>query len=205
MDTNANRKYWQQIWDKFKAGDRNAFETIYNEFVDVLYAYGSKITSNKNLLEDSIQDLFIDIYKYGSTLRQPEYLEFYLFKSLKRIIIKKLKENQKLEFSSNSFEHFNLKFFVEEESEKEILEKNILLLQSELKNLDVKKRELLFLKFNSGLTYAEIGEMLDIKPDTVKKQVQRLLKHIQKKLGNGMFEFFLLSVKQDNIHCKLNR
>ena len=90
MDNKANRKYWQVIWERFKAGDRNAFETIYNEFIDVLYAYGAKITPNKNLLEDSIQDLFIDIYRYGSKLRKPEYLEFYLFKSLKRIIIKKI-------------------------------------------------------------------------------------------------------------------
>lgn len=196
MDSKENRKYWEVIWTKFKSGDRQAFETIYNEFVDVLYAYGSKITSNKNLLEDSIQDLFIDIYKYGSKLRQPEYLEFYLFKSLKRIIIKKLKENQRLDFTNDSFEDFNLKFSLEEVSEKEQLEKNIALLQNELKNLDAKKRELLFLKFNSGLTYSEMGEMLDMKPDTVKKQVQRLLKHIQNKLGDGMFEFFIFSIKK---------
>lgn len=196
MDNKANRKYWQVIWERFKAGDRNAFETIYNEFIDVLYAYGAKITPNKNLLEDSIQDLFIDIYRYGSKLRKPEYLEFYLFKSLKRIIIKKIKENQKLDYTYDSFEHFNLKFSVEEVSEKEVLEKNIKLLQDELKKLDAQKRELLFLKFNSGLTYSEIGEMLDMKPDTVKKQIQRLLKYIQNKLGNVMFEFFALALKQ---------
>jgi RNA polymerase sigma factor (sigma-70 family) len=187
VDTNVNRKYWEVIWGKFKAGDRNAFEIIYNEFVDVLYSYGCKITPNKDLLEDSIQDLFIDIYKYGSKLRQPEYLEFYLFKTLKRIIRRKLKEGQKLEFISDSFEKFNLIFSFEEISDKEILEENIRLLQIELQNLDSQKRELLFLKFNSGLTYGEIGALLDIKPDTVKKQVQRLLKHIQNKLGNQVF------------------
>ena len=202
MDNKANRKYWQVIWERFKAGDRNAFETIYNEFIDVLYAYGAKITPNKNLLEDSIQDLFIDIYRYGSKLRKPEYLEFYLFKSLKRIIIKKIKENQKLDYTYDSFEHFNLKFSVEEVSEKEVLEKNIKLLQDELKKLDAQKRELLFLKFNSGLTYSEIGEMLDMKPDTVKKQIQRLLKYIQNKLGNVMFEFFALALKQVKISGK---
>jgi len=195
LKDNANRKYWQQVWDKFKAGDRYAFETIYNEFVDSLYAYGSKITSNKDLLEDSIQDLFIDIYKYGSKLKKPEYLEFYLFKTLKHIIFRKIKESRKLDLTNDSFEAFNLKFSLEEVSEKEILEKNIKLLQNEIKNLDDQKRELLFLKFNSGLTYKEIGEMLDLKPDTVKKQVQRLLKHIQNELGNSLFELFILFTK----------
>lgn len=195
MEKDAERKYWDIIWKKFKAGDRQAFETIYNEFIDVLYAYGSKISSNKNLVEDSIQDLFIDMYNYGSKLKKPEYIEFYLFKSLKRIIIRKLQENQKLDFMEDSLEQFNLTFVAEDVSEKQILEKQYKFLQHELKNLDTKKRELLFLKFNSGLTYVEIGEMLDIKPDTVKKQVQRLVKHIQKKLGSSAIELFILSMK----------
>ncbi len=195
LHKNLNQKYWQVTWDKFRAGDRLAFETIYNEFVDVLYAYGAKITSNKDLVKDSIQDLFIDMYKYGTKLRQPQYLEFYLLKSFKRILIKKLKESKKLSLTSDSFEYFDLKFSLEEVSEKQELERNISALQRELKNLDAKKRELLFLKFNSGLTYVEIGKMLDLKPDTVKKQVQRLLKQIQRNLGDVSFEFFWLSLK----------
>lgn len=80
MGKDADRQYWDIIWQKFKAGDRQAFETIYNEFIEVLFAYGIKISSNKILVEDSIQDLFIDMYRYGSKLKKPEYLEFYLFK-----------------------------------------------------------------------------------------------------------------------------
>lgn len=195
LKKDADRKYWDLIWLEFKAGDSQAFETIYNEFVDVLYAYGSKISSNKNLVEDSIQDLFIDMYRYGSKLKKPEYIEFYLFKSLKRIIIRKLKENQKFDTIDDSLERFSLKFTLEDVSENQILEKQYRLLQHELKNLDAKKRELLFLKFNSGLTYVEIGEILDVKPDTVKKQVQRLIKHIQKELGNDILELFVFCVK----------
>jgi RNA polymerase sigma factor (sigma-70 family) len=61
-----------------------------------------------------------------------------------------------------------------------------------LENLDAKKRELLFLKFNSGLTYNEIGELLDCKPDTVKKQVQRILKFLRGKLGEDFMELFVV-------------
>ncbi len=196
LEKNADRKYWELIWDKFKAGDRQAFETIYNEYVDVLFDYGSKITSNRDLLKDSIQDLFIDVYKYGSKLKKPEYLEFYLYKSLKRIIVRKLKENQRLDLTDDSLEQFNLKFSIEDAPDSDIREEHLQILQKELKKLDTKKRELLFLKFNSGLTYAEIGEMLEMKPDTVKKQVQRLLKQIQKKLGGSILELFVFCVKK---------
>ena len=36
------------MWNKFRDGDREAFKTNYNEFIDVLFAYGSRITSNIN-------------------------------------------------------------------------------------------------------------------------------------------------------------
>jgi hypothetical protein len=43
VNNSADKEYWQLLWDKFKAGDKKAFETIYNEFVDVLFDYGAKI------------------------------------------------------------------------------------------------------------------------------------------------------------------
>lgn len=183
MDHRGDKEYWQLIWDKFKAGDRSAFETIYNEFTDSLFAYGSKITADRLLLEDAIQDVFIDIYTYGKRLRQPEYLEFYLFKTLKRNVIRKLKENNRFSHSGDQIMPFQLVFPIEEIDEKLLQEKRFQLLQKEINNLDAKKRELLFLKFNSGLTYFEIGNLLDISPESAKKQVQRLLKYFRNKLG----------------------
>ena len=194
MDPFADREYWQIIWDKFRSGDRNAFETIYNEYVDVLFSYGSRITSDRALLEDAIQDVFIDIYSYGSTLRKPESLEYYLFKTLKRIIYKKLKEKYRFTHTEQLVEQFDLKFPIEE-AEQEISDDQLVKLKTELQNLDVKKRELLFLKFNSGLTYKEIGKLLNLSSEAVKKQVYRLLGNLRGKMGGGNINLFLLLSK----------
>lgn len=188
----TEREYWQLVWEKFRNGDREAFKTIYSEFIDSLFAYGSKITSDKELLKDAIQDLFIDIYTYGSKLRQPELLEFYLFKSLKRNIIKKSKETQRFTSTKELLEKFNLEFTIEEEVFGDDSDKKLLALQKEISNLNSQKKELLFLKFNSGLNYEEIGKILDIKPDTAKKQVHRLLKHIREKLDTTFVELFTI-------------
>lgn len=184
-----------QTWENFQRGDKKAFEIIYNEFVDVLYDYGTKITSDQAIVEDSIHDLFIDIYKNSICLNHPEHLEFYLFKALKRIIIRKLKENRKFDYGNDSTESFNLRFRIEEETVDENLEGHLNLLQEELKSLDAKKRELLFLKFNSGLTYVELGKLLDLKPDTVKKQIQRLIKKIRGKVRGSFIELFIVCFK----------
>lgn len=196
MNHKVDKEYWQLVWDNFKAGDRQAFETIYNEFVDVLYAYGSKITDNKALLEDAIQDVFIDVYTYGKKLRHPEFLEFYLFKVLKRNLFRKLKERSRFDHSGEIQDFFDLQFPVELiEQEKQQLEKQCKMLQLEIQSLDARKREILFLKFNSGLTYKEIGQLLNLKPDTVKKQIKRILKYFHKHLNERIIELFVLCYK----------
>jgi RNA polymerase sigma-70 factor (ECF subfamily) len=189
------KEYWDLIWEKFRSGDRRAFETIYSEFVDALFAYGLKMTPHRALVEDAIQDTFLDVYHYGSRLRKPESLEFYLYKTLKRIIIKKLKEKYRFTHADDFVAQFDLKFPLEE-TELEEMEEQTGMLKNELKNLDAKRRELLFLKFNSGLTYNEIGELLDCKPDTVKKQVHRILKLLRGKLGEDFLELFVMFVKK---------
>ena len=159
MDRTNEKGYWEFIWDKFKAGDRRAFELIYLEFVDALFSYGSRITPHHALLEDAIQDTFLAVYTYGGSLRKPESLEFYLYKTLRHIIIRKLKEKYRFIHPNHFPESFNLKFPIEESVLDEV-EENLVLLKKELGFLDSNKRELIFLRFNSGLTYNEI-EIMD--------------------------------------------
>jgi RNA polymerase sigma factor (sigma-70 family) len=191
MNRSDEKEYWEFIWDKFRAGDRRAFELIYTEYVDALFSYGNRMTHHHALVEDAIQDAFLAIYTNGGRLRKPESLEFYLYKTLRRIIIKKLKEKYSFTHPDHFAEQFDLKFPLEESSAEE-LEEHLALLQKELGALDSKKRELLFLKFNSGLTYNEIGAMLECKPDTVKKQVLRILSMLNGKIKKPVTGLFVL-------------
>lgn len=188
-----NKDYWQLVWIKFKAGDRNSFEEIYNEFADSLFAYGSKITTDRELLKDCIQDLFIDIYKYSPNIKNPELLEFYLYKSLKHLIVKKLQKDKRQGFDSYSFD---LIFNSENDSfQDDSRNEQIELLQKALGVLDDKKRELLFLKFNSGLNYSEIGDLMNMKPDTVKKQVQRIIQYLRDTVDPKILELLFVCFK----------
>ena len=144
-----NTEYWQLLWLKFKSGDRDSFDEIYQEFIDRLFAYGSKMTTDRELIKDCIQDLFIDLYKYNPNLRKPELLEFYLYKSLKRSIFKKLQKEKRLETIHPDYNSFELTFYAEvdgfhDNSSNELIE----LLQKALQKLDDRKREILFLKFD---------------------------------------------------------
>lgn len=81
-----DRSHWLEVWSLFQSGDQEAFREIYEEFIDVLFAYGSKITHDRELVKDCVQDIFVDLQRLNPNLHHPEYIEFYLFKSLKNAI-----------------------------------------------------------------------------------------------------------------------
>ena len=192
-----DRSRWNKIWMRFRAGDQNAFSEIYEEFVDVMFSYGSKITTNRELLKDCIQEVFYNLYRYHLNLQHPEYLEFYLFRSLRNEIFQKIKRIKKESAFSNEGIHlFDLKFQIEQDTfEEESLEYRDETLRQILKTLDPQKRELLFLKFTTGLSYAEIGQLTGMTPDAVKKQVYRTLGFLRSQFGNKLLELVLIWVK----------
>jgi RNA polymerase sigma-70 factor (ECF subfamily) len=49
-----------ELWNAFRQGDEQAFAQIYRNYVKVLYRYGLKITPDTSLIEDCIQDLFVE-------------------------------------------------------------------------------------------------------------------------------------------------
>ena len=189
-----DRTHWLNVWFRFRSGDQAAFSEIYEEFIDSLFAYGSKITRDRELVKDCIQDIFIDLQRLNPKLQHPEYIEFYLFKSLKNAIFLRFKESKKTEsLPTDEMVIFDLHFNIEQdvfdlESDQHRIEKLKIILQT----LDPQKRELLFLKFTTGLNYIEIGQLLGMNPDTVKKQVYRTLDQLRSKYGNQLMELLMI-------------
>jgi len=83
VETNDSR-----IWDEFRSGNESSFIYIYQNYFDKLYNYGLRITKDEDLVKDAIQDLFIELRKKRSHLGKTDSIKFYLFKCLKRKIIK---------------------------------------------------------------------------------------------------------------------
>ena len=192
-----DRSHWLEVWARFRTGNQLAFSEIYEEFIDRLMAYGSKITRDRELVKDCIQDIFIDLYRLQPDLRNPEYIEFYLFKSLKNSIVRKAQKDKKIKsLHVEEMTVFELNIDVDRdvfdlESDQLRIER----LKSIVQTLDPQKRELLFLKFNSEMNYNEIGQLLNINPDAAKKQVYRLLDQIREKYGVQLLELFVILKK----------
>ena len=74
------------LWRAFKSGDQAAFARMYQCYSRVLYGYGFRVTHDAALIEDCIQDLFIELWRTRENLSDTTSIKFYLFRSLRRRI-----------------------------------------------------------------------------------------------------------------------
>lgn len=73
-----------QLWNAFREGSEQAFIDIYESHFDKLYAYGMRVLGDEYLVEDGIQELFIDLKNTRERINATDSIKFYLFKCLKR-------------------------------------------------------------------------------------------------------------------------
>lgn len=178
------KKNIQLIWKNFQAGDKEAFAFLYNLYVDVMFSYGTKISNSSDMVKDSIQEVFLDLYlKKEKNKTNPNNLKFYLLLALKRNLIKKLKKNRRLMVTNEPNDNlFEPEYSIEKDiiEREENFERNKRVADA-LKLLPSRQKEALFLRFNESLEYQEISKLLNISVESVRKQVYRALKTVREK------------------------
>ena len=188
---------WSELWVKFKNGDANAFGIIYNEHIDFLFNYGKSITRNVEIIEDSIQDLFLYLLSRKDQIITPNYVQYYLLKAYKRILIEKIRIERKTEARiDDGAMDFEFEIETEGIEEKEIEERKIALIENLIENLDPKKKEVIFLKFQSGLSYAEISDIVGVQPSSVKQIVYRVMSSFHEIIKDPAIELLFLFFKR---------
>ena len=182
----------KKIWEDFRTGDSYALSHIFYQQVDVLFRYGCKFTPDKELIKDTIQDLFFDLIRTRKNLGDTDNIRFYLIKSFRRKLFRNVNSGKKLDVHGENIElQANIIYSVEEEliSREDISEREHKVRQA-LKEISPKQREILFYRFNCEFEYDQICEIMSLKYDSARKQVFRALKALKDKLPDN--EGFLL-------------
>jgi RNA polymerase sigma factor (sigma-70 family) len=151
------------LWKSFKSGNESAFILIYETYFEKLYSYGRRLTSDEGIIKDAIQDLFIELRENRENLGDTDSIKFYLFKCLKRKIIRELE--------SWIYNHEELKEGLPVEitfSREQVLidsqldiEKTDRLNQA-LQRLSKRKREAIYYLYYEGLSYEQIRDIMDL-------------------------------------------
>src|SRR5699024_10378105 len=90
------QKEEREHWMLFQAGDRDSFAWLYETYVNKLYNYGFKFCTDSELIEDTIQDLFIRIWHKKEGLKIPPSVKNYLFAAFRHLLFRKLSQLKKI-------------------------------------------------------------------------------------------------------------
>ena len=151
------------IWEAFKSGNESAFIYIYETYFDVLFVYGCQFTRNEDIVKDAIQDLFIEIRKNRGRLGKTDSIKFYLYKSLKRTVIKACGQwyNRCEGIDNNTafgFVFSHEQILIERQLDEEKTKK----LNKAIQSLSPRKREIIYYFYYEGLSYQQIQELMEM-------------------------------------------
>ena len=177
------------IWRDFKSGSKEAYLFIYETYFTELYSYGCQFSKDKTLVEDSIQDLFIDIHDKKENLSDTTSIKFYLYRSLRRKIHLYSKKHEKHNHPLENTSHFPVSFSVEdhiiEEQEKSY---KLHQLNKALDSLTPRQREILYYFYYQDFSYKEISQIMGF------RQVRSVRNLLYKAIGAAKDILVVLSI-----------
>ncbi len=171
-----------ELWNAFKNGDKESFGGLFHRYYSLLFHYGSKFCSDVNLLEDCIQELFLELWQSGSG-SQVQSVKAYLLRALKYKIFK-LYRNEKTKQTAEitddmafelSHENFLISTYEDRQKQSRIIEA--------IQQLPNRQREIVYLKLYQGFSYDELSEVMQINNQAARNLFYQAVKSLRKVLS----------------------
>ena len=167
------------LWENLKQGDKNAFSSIYTKYMPVLFSYGYRLQPNEAVVKDCIQNVFIGIWKSRQNLSSTDSIKFYLFRCLRREIVKEVRHLE----SPENVEWFD----VEESPEEKLISYEQFFndhktLENAMKSLSPRQSEVVHLRYFQELEVEEISGLLGISAHAVYKLIYRAISTLQRSM-----------------------
>ncbi|MFC5411746.1 RNA polymerase sigma factor [Larkinella bovis] len=178
-----------ELWESFRKGSPEAFEQLYRRFYAVLFRYGRTFTHDDDLVEDCIQDLFLNLHRYRHNLKPvTEGVAFYLLGSLRNTLFRQLSLLQRMRESYPATEaEASLELSVEEALiTRQLSEQQVQQLDRALKQLPQRQREAITLKFYSGLSFEQIAQIMGVNHQSAKNFIQKGLQALRRQIGSPL-------------------
>ena len=184
-----------QLWNSFKSGDRDAFARIYNTYIEDLLSYGYRVTSNRQLIKDSIQDVFLHLWLQRENLSDTDSVKFYLFRALRNRIVRNIEtQHEKPTAAYDSpLENLLVDFpFEQSIMETEMHEEQVKHLRDAIGKLPKRQQEVIQLRFNQNFSLEEISDLMQISNQSVRNLLHRSLSELRRFFQVTCWIIFLL-------------
>ena len=169
------------LWQQLRLGNQVAFEAIYQRYAATLSFFGFKLTTHEEIINDAIQDIFINLWQKRSQLPLVKNIKAYLLKSLRNRILRILESRnltgngeQPSEAIQDSFENR----IILKELEQETLSQ----LHACIRSLPARQQEVINLRYFQNLKTEEIAEILEINYQSVSNLLYKGIKALKKQV-----------------------
>jgi RNA polymerase sigma factor (sigma-70 family) len=181
-----------ELWNASIQGDMDAFGLLFKRYYSLLYQYGIKICPDEATLEDSIQELFAELWqkKSGPPVQS---LKAYLLQALKYKLYKTFRSKKNLlSIDPDNDEYFEFShetFMIDRQQDEERLKK----ISEALNQLPARQKEIIYLRIYKGLSYEEISEIMQINYQVVRNLLCQALKTFRKLVVPAAMLFIALT------------
>ena len=173
-----------RLLHSMKLDDTVSFEEIYRQYWSKLYIYAFNVLRERDLCEDIVQEVFIDLWAKRQDVRITN-LHSYLYQSVKYQIFNHFRKSK---YKKQLLMKFDLiQTQLDESCEKQELKNQI---KEVIYQLPEQRRIIFEMSKYEGLSNKEISEHLSISVQTVKNQISESLKFIRKSLNSVFLLFF---------------
>ncbi len=197
----------QLLWQRLLSGQVLAFEELMRKYYPVLFRYGTRFSRDRALIQDAIQDVFLEVWEKRSHVDGVIPPKPYLMASVRRRI-HRLTNSPALVLTADTPESnsFDIEFSVEENFiQTEETLKLAQHLSSLLNGLPPRQQEAVYLKFFHEMSRDEISEVMHISPQSVSNLLQTALKWLKINWSKNLALGVLIGIKAYLIDTFLQR
>ncbi|NEU70112.1 sigma-70 family RNA polymerase sigma factor [Spirosoma agri] len=173
-DTNTTE---QQQWAALQEGSADALSWFYQRYGKMLLNYGYRLAPDKELVKDTVQDLFVQVWGKATKLPAITSPKAYFIVALRRELIRRITKQR--QFSDAT-----------PDEDKELsAEEQLIATQTDdsitdrlarfINQLPPRQREIIFLKYYSSLATDEIADVMELTSPSVYKLLYKALDNLR--------------------------
>lgn len=167
------------ILDGFRRGDPLALAELYDRFAGRLYRVALRMLGHHAAAEDAVQEVFLGLLKVRSRLGSLEDLPAYLFSSLRRAVGRIQSHRNRWQVAEHTDRESPENGAPEATPCETTWSEEVL---QALRRLPPEQQEVVILKIEGELTFAEIGMAMGISPNTAASRYRYALEKLREHL-----------------------
>lgn len=180
MDFSVQQEDETGWWIRLQQGESNALAYFYENYADWLLQYGLSVAYNRELVQDSVQELFVQIWNRRHNLSVPQSVKYYLMVSLRRIILADVRKER---LTTDSFPDNTLSLEQQYATDaSEVEASNVQKLQLAVRSLPPRQQEIIFLRFFEKMSYEDISELTGLEYQILRNTIHRAIKTLRQAL-----------------------